>query len=86
VRLVWWAVALRVVAIVGFAALLLDCIVTAVRWWQGELVAPTIVDWIEIGLLPVLLLVYLRYLSILRSDCRACEPPAGGPPSAHPGP
>ena len=75
----WWAVGVRVVLGMAFALLLLDSLATAVRWWRGELASPGLLDWIEVGLLPVLLLVYLRYFSILRPDCPACEPPQDVP-------
>ena len=85
-RIRWLSVLTRVAFGVAFAALFLDSIVTTVRWWRGELVAPTVLDWVEIGLLPLLLFVYLRFFSIFRPDCRACEfpenPPHRTPPDA----
>lgn len=66
---------MRVILGVAFAVLFLDSIVTAVHWWRGELVTPTVLDWIEIGLLPLLLFVYLRYFSIFKPECQVCELP-----------
>lgn len=82
----WWSVVMRAVFAVAFAALLLDSLVTAVRWWRGELGAPTAFDWIEIALLPLLILVYLRYFSVLRPDCQVCAPSSQHSQSGHPGP
>ena len=74
-RLKWWTIFARVLLGVAFVALFLESISTTVHWWRGQLGAPTVIDWIEIGLLPVLLFVYLRYFSVLRPDCNACQPP-----------
>jgi len=82
-RFGWRPALTRLVLGVAFVALFLDSVSTAVHWWRGELSAPTLIDWTEITLLPVLLFVYLRYFSVLRPDCPACESVAEQPPSGH---
>lgn len=47
---------------------LIQSLVTAVRWWQGEIVVMTASDWLWLCLLPPMLYVYLRYVSIF--GCR----------------
>ncbi len=55
--------------------LFLQSLTATLAWWRGELVRPDAWDWLWIGLLPVCLFVYIRYFSIFRAECRACEPP-----------
>jgi len=81
----WWAVGWRLVLGIAFVALFLDSLATAVRWWRGDLASPGTLDWIEMGLLPALIFVYLRYFSVLRPGCKACELPPDGPGRGVPG-
>jgi len=82
-RFSWWRAVTRMGLGLAFVLLFLDSVRTAVHWWRGELSAPTVIDWTEIALLPVLLFVYLRYFSVLRPNCPACESVAEQPPSGH---
>lgn len=54
---------------------LLQGLVTAVRWWQGEIEAMTALDWLWLALLVPLLYVYLRYVSIFGCKQPTCLTP-----------
>lgn len=51
---------------------LLQGLVTAVRWWRGEIEVMTAADWLWLSLLPPLLYVYLRHVSIFGCKQPAC--------------
>jgi hypothetical protein len=64
---------------------LVQSLTVTVAWWRHELPALQAVDWFWILLLPVLIGIYLRFFSLFRPDCRACQPqdrPAQGGPRA----
>jgi hypothetical protein len=46
----------------------------ALAWWRGELAQPGVADTLWLLALPVLVGVYLRWFSVLRTDCTACAP------------
>jgi hypothetical protein len=63
-----------VVIVLWFAGgmALLQGLVTAVRWWHGEIGAMTAIDWLWLALLPPLLYAYLRHVSILGCKQPTC--------------
>ncbi len=62
------------VAGVSLFFLFLQSLTATLAWQRGEMV-PEVLDWVWIGLLPLWIGIYLRYLSIFRRECRACAPP-----------
>jgi len=54
---------------------LLQSLVTAVRWWQGEIAVMEAIDWLWLGLLLPMLYVYLRYVSIFGCRKPVCLTP-----------
>ncbi len=65
----------------GFAylVLLIEAIRAAVAWWKGELAQPGWDDIALLGLLPVLLWIWWRYISPFGQDCPKCAlPPEDG--------
>lgn len=58
----------------GFA--LVQSVTVAVEWWQGRLAQLGPWEWLWLVLLPVLIVVWLRYFSIFRPGCSACALPA----------
>lgn len=44
----------------------------ALAWWRGELPQPSLGDWLWMLSLPVLIVIYLRWFSVLRPGCRSC--------------
>ena len=54
---------------------LLQSLVTAVRWWQGEIAVMEASDWLWLSLLPPMLYVYLRYVSIFGCKQPTCLTP-----------
>ena len=52
----------------------IQSLTVTVAWWRNELPAMRAVDWFWILLLPLLIGIYLRFFSIFRPDCRACQP------------
>ena len=57
----------------GFA--LVQSVTVAVEWWQGRLAQLGLWEWLWLMLLPVLIVVWLRYFSIFRPSCSACALP-----------
>ena len=57
----------------GFA--LVQSVTVAVEWWQGRLAQLGLWEWLWLMLLPVLIVVWLRYFSIFRPICSACALP-----------
>jgi len=70
VRAMVWLVALM---LLGFC--MIQSLQVAVEWWYDRLPAPGLREWIWLLLLPVLVGIYLRYFSIFRPDCQACQLP-----------
>jgi len=68
----------------GFAymVLLIEAIRAAVAWWHGELAQPGGSDIALIGVLPLLVWVWWRYISPFgQPDCQKCAlPPETGKP------
>lgn len=56
-----------------FLALIESISVTA-SWWRKGLPEAGAAEWFWMLLLPVLIVVYLRFFSVFRPDCRACQP------------
>ncbi len=54
---------------------LLQGLVTAVRWWRGEIEVMTASDWLWLCLLPPMLYVYVRYVSIFGCKQPTCLTP-----------
>lgn len=59
----------------GYLVLLIEAIRAAVAWWKGELAQPGWTDIALLGLLPLLLWIWWRYLSPFGRDCPRCAPP-----------
>ena len=57
----------------GFA--LVKSVTVAVDWWGGRSTQADAWEWLWLALLPVLTGIWLRYFSIFRPGCRACELP-----------
>lgn len=72
----WRRVLPGMIAGVALFFLFLQSLTTTLAWWRGTLAQPDVWDWLWIGFMPVCLFVYIRYFSIFRAECRACEPPA----------
>jgi hypothetical protein len=58
-----------------FGFLLIESLHVAVDWWQGQLANPGWREMFWLLLLPVLLVIFVRYFSIFRPGCRACALP-----------
>jgi hypothetical protein len=63
----------------GFAylVLLIEAVRAAVAWWRGELAQPAWDDIVLLGLLPILLWIWWRYISPFGRDCQKCALPPG---------
>ena len=59
----------------GYLVLLIEAIRAAVAWWKGELAQPGWTDIALLGLLPVLLWIWWRYISPFDHDCQKCAIP-----------
>jgi ABC-type Fe3+-siderophore transport system permease subunit len=63
----------------GYLVLLIEAIRAAVAWWKGELAQPGWDDIALMGLLPVLLWIWWRYISPFGQACPKCAlPPEDG--------
>ena len=62
----------------GYLVLLIEAIRAAVAWWRGELAQPAWNDILLLGLLPVLLWIWWRYISPFGRDCPKCALPEEG--------
>ncbi len=62
----------------GYLVLLIEAIRAAVAWWKGELAQPGWDDIALMGLLPVLIWIWWRYISPFGRDCRKCALPEEG--------
>ena len=58
----------------GYMVLLIESVRVGVAWWRGELKEPGIVEWLLLAALPLVALIWWRYLSIFRPGCgkRGC--------------
>lgn len=54
---------------------LLQSLTTAVRWWRGEIAEMGASDWLWLSLLPPLIYVYLRHVSIFGCKQPTCLMP-----------
>jgi len=54
-------------------AVLIRSLDVAFAWWKGDLAQPSFGDWVWIVLLPVWVFLYVRYFSVFRPGCTACE-------------
>jgi len=62
----------------GFA--FIQSLHVTVAWWKGEIAVMTLADWFWVAMLPVLLYLYFRYVSIFRCKEPAClRPPEDRP-------
>jgi hypothetical protein len=68
------AVALRLLGAIAIFAGIIEGARVIQSWYLGER-ALAGWDWLWLALLPVCVLAFLRYYSIFRPDCRACELP-----------
>jgi hypothetical protein len=69
----------------GFAymVLLIEALRAAVAWWHDELAQPGWTDIALIGVLPLLIWIWWRYISPFgRADCQKCALPRE--PGKHP--
>jgi len=53
----------------GYMVLLIESLHVGVAWWRDELTNPGPLEWLMLGILPVLGWVWFRYLSIFRPGC-----------------
>lgn len=67
-----------------FGFLLIESLHVAVDWWQGRLANPGWREMFWLLLLPVLLVIFVRYFSIFRPGCRACALPVTRPEDKRP--
>lgn len=76
----WREISRRFVLGMAFTFSVLQSISVSVAWWRGELLETGAREWFWIGLLPILMFIFLRYFSVFRPDCAACNtPPRVGP-------
>jgi len=76
-------VILRVLLVPAFFAWLVTALLRAQAWWRGELADAGLLDWALLASLPLLVWIYLRYLSVFGKGRGQCLlPPDGrtGPP------
>jgi hypothetical protein len=59
----------------GYLVLLIEAIRAGVAWWKGELTQPGWDDIALMGLLPVLLWIWWRYISPFGQACPKCALP-----------
>ena len=69
-RAVMWVAAWM---LLGFS--LIQSLQVAVAWWHDRLPVTGLREWFWLLQLPVLIGIYLRYFSIFRPDCQACQLP-----------
>jgi hypothetical protein len=63
--------------LLGFS--LIQSLQVAVDWWYNQLLSPGLREWFWLLLLPVLIGIYLRFFSIFRPGCEACQFPETPP-------
>jgi len=62
-------------ALILFGYCLIQSVHVAVDWWHGRFPVPGLRQWFWLLLLPILIVIYLRYFSVLNPDCQACQVP-----------
>jgi len=70
----------------GYMVLLIESLHVAVAWWRDELNDPGPLEWLMLGILPVLAFIWWRYLSIFRPDCAKTQCGLPDDPPAKPSP
>lgn len=78
----WWRISLRFVLGMAFTFAAFRSISVSVAWWRRDLVETGAWEWFWIGLLPILIFIFLRYFSVFRPDCAACNTPPRVRPGA----
>lgn len=71
----WWRIALRFGLGLVFMFSMIQSVTVSVVWWRDELAETGVWEWFWVGSLPILIIVYLRYFSVLRPDCTPCQAP-----------
>lgn len=64
---------------VAFFAVLIRSLDVAFAWWNGNIARPTASDWFWIALVPVWVVVYVRWFSVFQPGCEACAAKDDGP-------
>jgi hypothetical protein len=59
----------------AFGVALIQSLTVSVTWWQGGFPAIGAGEAVWVVVFPVLLLIYIRYLSIFRPGCTSCATP-----------
>ncbi len=75
---------LLLAAAFAYMVLLIEAVRAAVAWWRGDAALGPL-DFMLIGLLPLLAWIWFRHFSMFRKDCAkgVCVPPDGpGKPPA----
>lgn len=59
----------------GCGLVFLQSLVTALRWWSGEITEPAGWEWLWLALFPPMLYLYLRHVSIFGCKQPTCLQP-----------
>jgi hypothetical protein len=67
-----WKVLARAIGLMLLLLLLFQSTTVTVAWWRQSPAEREPWSLVWVGLLPVCVLVYIRYFSIFRRDCAVC--------------